>query len=79
MLAQNVVQVLKQCGDELTRENVMKQAANIKNFSTDMMLPGIKANTGPDDFFPIEQMQLMKFDGQSWQLFGDVISGEVGR
>jgi hypothetical protein len=73
-----VVQVLKQCGDDLTRENVMKQAANIKNFSTDMMLPGIKANTGPDDFFPIEQMQLMKFDGQSWQLFGDVISGEVG-
>jgi hypothetical protein len=67
-----------QCGDELTRENVMKQAANIKNFSTDMMLPGIKVNTGPDDFFPIEQMQLMKFDGQSWQLFGDVISGEVG-
>jgi ABC-type branched-subunit amino acid transport system substrate-binding protein len=78
VLAQNVVQVLKQCGDELTRENVMKQAANIKNFSTDMMLPGIKANTGPNDFFPIEQMQLMKFDGQSWQLFGEVISGEVG-
>ena len=73
-----MVQVLMQCGDELTRENVMKQAANIKNFSTDMMLPGIKVNTGPDDFFPIEQMQLMKFDGQSWQLFGDVISGEVG-
>src|ERR1700681_588001 len=78
VLAQNMVQVLMQCGDELTRENVMKQAANIKNFSTDMMLPGIKVNTGPDAFFPIEQMQSMKFDGQSWQLFGDVISGEVG-
>jgi hypothetical protein len=69
--------VLKQCGDNLTRENVMKQAANIKNFSTDMMLPGVKVNTGPDDFFPIEQMQLMKFDGEAWRLFGDVITGEV--
>ena len=55
----------------------MKQAANIKNFSTDMMLPGIKVNTGPDDFFPIEQMQLMQFDGEAWRLFGDVITGEV--
>src|SRR6195256_5090765 len=78
VLAQNMVQVLKQCGDDLTRENVMKQAANLKDFSTDMMLPGIKANTGPDDFFPIEQMQLMKFDGEAWRLFGDVIDGEVG-
>src|SRR6195952_3420785 len=78
VLAQNMVQVLKQCGDDLTRENVMRQAANIKNFSTEMMLPGIKANTGPDDFFPIEQMQLMKFDGEAWRLFGDVIDGEVG-
>ena len=72
-----MVQVLKQCGDNLTRENVMKQAANIKNFSTDMMLPGVKVNTGPDDFFPVEQMQLMKFDGEAWRLFGDVITGEV--
>jgi hypothetical protein len=78
VLAQNMVQVLKQCGDNLTRENVMKQAASLKDFSTDMMLPGIKANTGPDDFFPIEQMQLMKFDGEAWRLFGDVIDGEVG-
>ena len=78
VLAQNMVQVLRQCGDELTRENVMKQAANLKDFSTDMMLPGIKANTSPTDFFPIEQMQLMQFDGQAWRLFGDVINGEVG-
>jgi ABC-type branched-subunit amino acid transport system substrate-binding protein len=75
--AQTMVQVLKQCGDDLTRANVMKQAANLKNFSTDMMLPGIVINTGPDDFFPIEQMQLMQFNGASWQLFGDVITGEV--
>jgi ABC-type branched-subunit amino acid transport system substrate-binding protein len=78
VLAQNMAQVLKQCGDELTRENVMKQAANLKDFSTEMMLPGIKANTSPTDFFPIEQMQLMKFDGEAWRLFGDVINGEVG-
>jgi hypothetical protein len=56
----------------------MKQAANLKNFSSDVMLPGIKINTGPDDFFPIEQMQLMQFNGESWQLFGDIITGEVG-
>jgi len=76
--AQTLVQVLKQCGDDLTRENIMKQAANLKNFSSDVMLPGIKINTSPDDFFPIEQMQLMKFDGEAWHLFGDVITGEVG-
>jgi ABC-type branched-subunit amino acid transport system substrate-binding protein len=76
--AQAMVQVLKQCGDNLTRENVMKQAANLKDFHTDMMLPGIMVNTSPDDFFPIEQMQLMKFNGKTWDLFGDVIDGEVG-
>ena len=73
-----LVQVLKQCGDNLTRENVMKQAANLKNFRTDLMLPGITVNTSPDDYFPIEQMQLMKFNGEAWELFGDVITGEVG-
>ena len=73
-----MVQVLKQCGDDLTRENVMKQAANLKNFSSDVLLPGIMINTGPNDFFPIEQMQLMKFNGASWELFGEIIAGEVG-
>src|SRR6202047_3120787 len=77
-VAQTMVQVLKQCGDDLTRENVMRQAANLKNFSSDVLLPDIKINTSPDDFFPIEQMQLMKFNGESWELFGDVITGEVG-
>ena len=76
--AQTMVQVLKQCGDDLTRENVMKQAANLKNFSSEVLLPGIKINTGARDFFPIEQMQLMKFDGESWRLFGEIIDGEVG-
>jgi ABC-type branched-subunit amino acid transport system substrate-binding protein len=77
-VAQTMVQVLKQCGDDLTRENVMRQAASLKNFSSDVMLPGIKINTSPDDFFPIEQMQLMQFDGQAWHLFGDVLTSEVG-
>ena len=77
-VAQTLVQVLKQCGDDLTRENVMRQAANLKDLSVDVLLPGIKINTSPDDFFPIEQMQLMKFDGATWHLFGDVITGEVG-
>jgi hypothetical protein len=56
----------------------MKQAANLKNFQSDLMLPGILVNTSPDDFFPIEQMQLMRFDGEAWRLFGDVMVGEVG-
>jgi ABC-type branched-subunit amino acid transport system substrate-binding protein len=77
-VAQTMVHVLKQCGDDLTRENVMKQAAGLKDFTSEVLLPGIKINTGPNDFFPIEQMQLMKFDGESWHLFGDVITGEVG-
>ena len=76
--SQALVQVLKQCGDDLTRENVMKQAANLKNFTSEMLLPGISINTSPDDYFPIEQMQLMKFNGQTWDLFGDIITGEVG-
>ena len=73
-----MVQVLKQCGDNLTRENVMKQAANLKNFHSELMLPGIMVNTSASDYFPIEQMQLMKFNGEAWELFGDVITGEVG-
>ena len=74
-VAQTLVQVLKQCGDNLTRENVMKQAANLKDFQLEMLLPGIKVNTSPTDFYPIEQMQLMRFDGQRWELFGPVLSG----
>jgi ABC-type branched-subunit amino acid transport system substrate-binding protein len=76
--AEAMVQVLKQCGDTLTRDNVMKQAASLKNFHSELMLPGIMVNTSADDYFPIEQMQLMKFNGTTWELFGDVITGEVG-
>jgi branched-chain amino acid transport system substrate-binding protein len=76
-VARTLVQVLKQCGDNLTRENVMKQAANLKDFETGTLLPGIKINTSPTDFYPIEQWQLMRFKGETWQLFGDVMSGEI--
>ena len=77
-VAQTLVQVLKQCGDDLTRENVMKQAASLKDFRSTNLLPGIKINTSATDFAPIEQVQLQKFKGEKWELFGDVISGEVG-
>jgi branched-chain amino acid transport system substrate-binding protein len=72
-VAQTMVQVLKQCGDNLTRENVMKQAANLKDLQLPMALPGIKINTGPADFAPFEAMQLSKFDGKQWERFGAVI------
>jgi ABC-type branched-subunit amino acid transport system substrate-binding protein len=77
-VAQTLVQVLKQCGDNLTRENIMKQAANLKDFRTEVLLPGIMINTSPTDFAPISQLQLMKFKGEKWDLFGDIVSGDVG-
>jgi ABC-type branched-subunit amino acid transport system substrate-binding protein len=76
--AQTLVQVLKQCGDDLTRENIMKQAANLKDFRVEMLLPGIKINTSPTDFAPISSLQLMKFSGLRWDLFGDVMTADVG-
>jgi branched-chain amino acid transport system substrate-binding protein len=72
-VAQTLVQALKQCGDNLTRENVMKQAANLKDLQLDILLPGIKINTGPTDFAPIQAEQLIRFDGKQWVRFGEVI------
>jgi ABC-type branched-subunit amino acid transport system substrate-binding protein len=77
-VAQTLVQVLKQCGDDLTRENVMKQAANLKDFRTTNLLPGITINTSPIDFVPIKQVQLRRFTGETWELFGPVLSSEIG-
>jgi branched-chain amino acid transport system substrate-binding protein len=71
--AQLLVQVLKQCGDELTRENVMKQAANLKNLELPMLLPGVRVNTSATDYDPVEQLQLMRFDGKEWVRFGEVV------
>src|SRR3954462_324552 len=77
-VSQTLVKVLQMCGDNLTRENVMKQAANLKDFRAEVLLPGIKINTSPTDFAPISQLQLMKFKGEKWELFGDIISADVG-
>jgi branched-chain amino acid transport system substrate-binding protein len=77
-VAQGLVHVLKACGDDLTRENVMKQAASIKDLQLGGLLPGIKVNTGPSDFAPINQVQLERFKGEAWILFGEILSGDVG-
>jgi branched-chain amino acid transport system substrate-binding protein len=73
--AQAMVEVLKQCGDELTRENVMKQATNIKGFTLPLLIPGITVSTSPKDHNPIKQMQLERFDGMQWVLFGTASGG----
>jgi branched-chain amino acid transport system substrate-binding protein len=72
------VQVLKMCGDELTRANVMRQAANLHHFGTPMLLPGITISTSPTDFAPIKQVQMGRFNGERWQLFGPVLTGAIG-
>ena len=74
--AQTMVKVLQMCGDDLTRANVMKQAASLKDFTPDTLLPGISINTSPTDFAPIKQLQMMRFKGEKWELFGDIISSE---
>ena len=76
-VAQALVDTLKRCGDTLTRENVMKQVASIKDLELPMLLPGIKANTSATDFFPLKQLQMGRFDGKAWELFGPVITGAV--
>ena len=77
-VAQTLVRVLEQCGDDLTRENAMKQAANLNDFRTTNLLPGIKINTSPIDFAPIKQVQLRRFKGETWELFGPTLSSEIG-
>jgi ABC-type branched-subunit amino acid transport system substrate-binding protein len=76
--AQTMIHVLQACGDDLTRENIMKQAASIKGLQLEGVLPGITINTSVTDFAPIKQFQLRKFKGERWELFGDVITTEVG-
>jgi branched-chain amino acid transport system substrate-binding protein len=75
-VAQVLHQVLKQAGNDLTRANIMKQAASLKNFETDVGLPGIKINTSPNDFAPIQQVQMMRFDGKTWVRFGPILGAE---
>jgi branched-chain amino acid transport system substrate-binding protein len=73
-VAQSLVHVLKNCGKDLSRENIMRQAANVKNLELPLLLPGIKINTGPGDFAPIQQEQLARYTGDRWELFGEILS-----
>jgi branched-chain amino acid transport system substrate-binding protein len=75
--AQTMAKVIEMCGDDLTRANVMKQAASLKDFAPDTLLPGVTINTSATDFAPIEQLQMMRFKGDKWELFGDTISGAM--
>jgi branched-chain amino acid transport system substrate-binding protein len=77
-VAQGLVHVLKNCGDDLTRANIMKQAASIRDLELGGLLPGIKVNTSASDFAPLSQLQLVKFKGEAWERFGDIISADVG-
>ena len=74
-VCKTMLQVLKQCGDDFSRENIMKEAANLKDIDNPMLLPGIKVATSPTNFHPIRAMQMMRWDGKTWVLFGDVIEG----
>jgi branched-chain amino acid transport system substrate-binding protein len=75
--AQTLVEVLRMCGDDLTRANIMKQAASLKDFQPDTLLPGVKINTSPTDFAPVASLRMMRFKGEKWELFGDIISGDL--
>jgi branched-chain amino acid transport system substrate-binding protein len=78
IVAQGLVHVLKACGDNLTRENVMKQAAGMRDYEPGGLLPGVKVNTSATDFAPISQLQLIRFKGEHWERFGEILSGDVG-
>ena len=73
--ALSAVQLLKQCGDDLSRENIMRQAANIKDLDVKILFPGITVNTSPTNFHPIRQMQLTRWTGEFWQVFGGLLEG----
>jgi branched-chain amino acid transport system substrate-binding protein len=75
--AETLVQVLRQCGNDLSRDNVMKQAAALRDYQPSLMLPNIRINTGPFDFRPVEQLRLVQFDGRTWQPIGDVLETAV--
>ena len=70
----HTIDLLKQCGEDLSRENIMRQATNIKNLELPMGLPGARINTSSDNYYPYRQMQLSRFNGESWELFGDLLS-----
>jgi branched-chain amino acid transport system substrate-binding protein len=75
LIAQTLEQVLKQCGNDLSRENIMRQAANLHDLELPLLLPGIRINTSPTDYRPVKQMRPMRFNGRNWELAGDLIAG----
>jgi branched-chain amino acid transport system substrate-binding protein len=77
LVAQTMIQVLRQCGDDLTRASVMRQAANLRDLELGLLLPGIKINTGPNDYYPIKQMQMSRFNGEYIELVGPVLNGAI--
>ena len=77
-VSKTMLQTLNQCNGDFSRANVMKQASNLHNVDNPMLLPGIKINTSPTDYHPIEAMQLVRWDGKTWQLFGEVLEGGAG-
>jgi branched-chain amino acid transport system substrate-binding protein len=77
LVAQTMIQVLKQCGDDLTRASVMQQAANLKDLELGLLLPGIKINTGPNDYYPIKQMQMSRFNREYIELVGPILNGAI--
>jgi branched-chain amino acid transport system substrate-binding protein len=79
VVSQVMVQVLKQCGDDVSPDNIMKQAANLKDFECDLLLPGININTSPTDYYPLEQLQLMRFDGERYETLGPVVDGGISK
>ena len=79
VVSQVMVQVLRQCGDEVSPENIRKQAANLKDFECEMLLPGIKVNTSPTDYYPLEQLQLVRFNGERYEPLGSVIDGGISK
>jgi hypothetical protein len=74
--AATMLQVLKQAGNDLSRDNIMRQATNLHDLVLPMMLPGIKVNTSPTDYYPVQQLQLMRWDGKRWVRFGDLLTDE---
>ena len=77
LFAQTLIEVLKQCGDDLTRGNVMRPAANLHSLQLGMLLPGITIYTGPLDFAPVKQMQMQRFNGRTWERFGLILNGAL--
>ena len=75
LIAQTLMQVLRQCGNDLSRQNIMRQAANLHELELPLLLPGILVNTSPTDYRPVKQMRPMRFNGRNWELFGELIAG----